>query len=98
MTQYSKQYQGCGLSSACIKSFALEAAQQFAQFDSNLAGFEIPARLSSYESSMDATTRKLNRLYEAIYHGASIAANTATISSSQQVLLSEYERLVKAWS
>jgi hypothetical protein len=98
MTQYAKQDQTCGSSSACIKSFALQAAQQFAQFDSNLAGLKFPARLDSYESSLDAATRKLNGLYEAIDHGASITANTAAILSSQQALLSEYERLVKAWS
>jgi hypothetical protein len=98
MNQYAKQSQGCGSSPACIKPLALNAAQQFAQFESDFMGLDFPARLGSYVSSVDGTTRKLNALYEAIYHGASVAANEATISNSQRALLTEYERLVKAWS
>jgi hypothetical protein len=98
MNLYAKQSQRCGSSPACIKPLALKAAQQFAQFESDFMGLSFPARLGSYVSSVDATTRKLNGLYEAIYHGASVAVSAPTISNTQRTLLTEYERLVKAWS
>jgi hypothetical protein len=98
LAHYKKQYSACSSSKTCIKEFAQNAAGQFADFNSSLTGYGFPARLDKEAASLDATTRKLNGLYEAIYNGKETAAIVSSIGSSERTLLNEYNRLVRGLS
>jgi hypothetical protein len=98
LAEYTKQYSACSSSKTCVKEFAQNAAEQFAAFDSSLAGYAFPARLDKEAASLDATTRQLNGLYEAMYNGTDTTAALSSIESSEKALLSEYNSLVRGLS
>jgi len=99
LAQYSKQYSACSSSKTCLKEFAQNAAGQFATFDNSLISYDFPARLDQAAASLDATTRKLNGLYEAMYNnGTETTAISLSIEQSEKTLLSEYQGLVRGFS
>lgn len=98
LAQYEKQLSSCPSSKSCLRTFAYNAAQQFAEFDGSLNGYAFPARLSAKAASLDATTRKLNALYEAIDHGKETSATTSSIEKYEKVLTSDYHELVNGLS
>jgi hypothetical protein len=100
LEQYAKQYKTCSATSSqtCVKTLALESAQEYATFDNLITTYSFPTQFQSEVGALNKTARKLNALFEALYKGTGTGQSVSAITASEENLVSEYHKLVKSVS
>jgi hypothetical protein len=95
LTQFGSAYNTC-LSSdgkSCVKTFALNVADQFAQFDNALMSYGFPARFQVDVNALETSAVKINALYESVYRSNGKVGNMSSIKNSVKGFQGRYKKL-----
>ena len=97
LAQYNTQYSECETSNgkSCVKSLALNFAEQFAQFDNGLMSYVFPPQFDVDVNALEKTAGKLNGLYESVSKTNGSTGDTSSIEKSVKNFKSEYKKLVR---
>ncbi len=98
--QYDRKFRSCERThaDACAKQFAASSEQEFALFERRISSNNFPARVSGQVDKLEATARKLTRLFEQLAAGAPTVATITKISAGKATLSRQYKTLVHALS